>query len=58
MLAVIGCGPIVQRLHQRLAYWKGGAATYLSAACYILLLVLSVAYLLSATYTSFLYVQF
>ncbi len=58
ILALIGCGPIVQRLHQRLAYWKGGVATYVSVACYILLLVLSVAYLLSATYTSFLYVQF
>lgn len=58
LLAFIGCGPLVQRIHQRITYWKGGAATYISLACYVLLLILSVAYLLSATYTSFLYVQF
>ena len=58
LIACVGCGPMVQRLHQRLAYWKGGITTYLSVALYAALLVLSVAYLLSATYTSFLYVQF
>jgi hypothetical protein len=45
-------------LHQKLCYWKGGAMTYVSAACYLVLLVLTVAYLVSSTYTSFLYVQF
>ena len=56
--AAIGCGPILQRIHQRIAYWKGGAATYISVGLYILLLVLTVAYLMNATYTSFLYFQF
>lgn len=58
LIAIVGCGPIVQRLHQRIAYWKGGIATYVSICMYIVLLVLSVAYLVNATYTSFLYFQF
>lgn len=58
IIAVIGCGPLVQRIHQQLAYWKGGAVTYFSVAGYILLLILCVAYLMNATYSSFLYFQF
>jgi alginate O-acetyltransferase complex protein AlgI len=58
ILSIVGCGPIVKTLHQKLCYWKGGAMTYVSAACYLVLLVLTVAYLVSSTYTSFLYVQF
>lgn len=58
VMAFIGCGGLVQRIHQNLAYHKGGRITYVSIVCYIVLLVISVAYLLSATYTSFLYVQF
>lgn len=58
VMAFMGCGGLVQRVHQQLAYRKGGRITYVSIACYIVLLVISVAYLLSATYTSFLYVQF
>ena len=58
IIAVIGCTPVVQKLHQKLAYWKGGITTYVSIACYIVLLMLTVAYLVSSTYTSFLYFQF
>lgn len=58
LIAAVGSGPVVQRIHQKLAYWKGGAVTYISVACYIILLILTVAYLMNATYTSFLYFQF
>ena len=58
IVAFIGCGPLVHRLHQRLCYFKGGKLTYISVALFVLLLVLCVAYMMSATYSSFLYVQF
>ena len=58
LLALVGSGPVVQRLHQRVAYWKGGQLTYVSVALYLVLLILTVACLVNATYTSFLYVQF
>ncbi len=58
LIAIIGCGPIVQRLHQRLCYWKGGAFRYISLAAYAIALILCVAYLLGTTYSSFLYFQF
>ena len=58
ILAVIGCGPLAHTIHQRLCYYKGGKLTYVSVACYVLLLILCVAYMMSATYSSFLYVQF
>ena len=51
-------GPLVRRLHQNLTYRRGGAAVYISAALYILLLVLCIASMVSSTYTSFLYFQF
>ena len=58
LAAVIGSGPLVRRLHQNLTYRRGGAAVYISAALYILLLVLCIASMVSSTYTSFLYFQF
>ena len=58
LISIIGCGPIVQRLHQRLCYWKGGIFSYISLAAYGVLLILCVAYLMNATYSSFLYLQF
>lgn len=58
IVAFIGCGPLVHRLHQRLCYFKGGKLTYISVVLFVLLLVLCVAYMMSATYSSFLYVQF
>ena len=54
----IGCGPIVHRLHQRLTYRKGGVITVISIAAYVAVLILCVAYILSATYSTFLYFQF
>ena len=58
ILAVIGCGPLVHTLHQRLCYGKGGKLIYVSVACFVVMLLLCVAYMMSATYSSFLYVQF
>ena len=58
IVAFIGCGPIVRRIHQRLCYYKGGKLTYVSVIGFVLLLILCVAYMMSATYSSFLYVQF
>lgn len=58
IVAFIGCGPIVRRIHQRLCYYKGGKLTYVSIIGFVLLLVACVAYMMSATYSSFLYVQF
>lgn len=58
VIAFLGCGPLVQRLHQQLCYRKGGVMTFLSLVGYVILLILCVAYLVSATYSSFLYVQF
>ena len=56
--ALIGSGPLVRRLHQNLTYRRGGAAVYVSAVLYAVLLILCVASMVSATYTSFLYFQF
>ena len=58
IVAFIGCGPIVRRIHQRLCYYKGGKRTYVSVIGFVLLLILCVAYMMSANYSSFLYVQF
>ena len=58
MAALIGSGPLVRRLHQNLTYRRGGAAVYVSAVLYAVLLILCVASMVSATYTSFLYFQF
>ena len=58
IVAFIGCGPLMHRIHQRLCYFKGGKLTYVSIVLFVLLLVLCVAYMMSATYSSFLYVQF
>lgn len=58
IIAAIGSCSIVQRLHQRLCYWKGGVLTYVSVGCFMILLILTVAYLINATYSSFLYFQF
>ena len=58
IVAFLGCGPIVRRIHQRLCYYKGGKLTYVSVIGFVLLLILCVAYMMSATYSSFLYVQF
>lgn len=58
VMAFVGCGTLPQKVHQNLAYRKGGAATWISLIGYVLLLMICVAYLLSATYSSFLYVQF
>ncbi len=58
IVAVIGCCPIAKALHQRLTYRRGGVMTYLSVILYVLLLMVCVAYMVSATYSSFLYSQF
>ena len=56
--AAVGSGPPVRGIHQKLVYGRRGIVMYLSLAMYIVLLVLCVAAMVSATYTSFLYFQF
>ncbi len=56
--AVLGCGSLVQRLHQRLVYRSANAAVAVSIVMYVVLLMLCVACLVNATYSSFLYFQF
>lgn len=58
VLAILGSGPLVRRLHQRVFYRDGRCSTAVSVAGYVVLLLCCVAYLISATYTSFLYFQF
>ena len=58
LIAVLGTGPLMQKLHSRLAYWKGGKFTYVSVGFYVVLLFLSVAFVVSSTYSTFLYFQF
>ncbi len=58
LIAAVGCGPLVHRLHQRLTYRLSDSAIYVSAVAYIALLALTVASLVNATYSSFLYFQF
>ena len=58
LLAVIGSTPVVHGLHQQLTYNKGNKVMYLSIAAYVVLLILCVAYMVSSTYSSFLYFQF
>ena len=58
ILSVIGSTPVVHGLHQQLTYNKGNKIMVLSIICYVLLLVLCTAYMVSATYSSFLYFQF
>ncbi len=58
LAAVIGCGPWLRKLHQRLAYVHGGAAMTVSVIAYMLTLIACVAYLVSNTYSAFLYAQF
>ena len=55
---LVGCGTLPQRLHRALTYRAGPGRVYLSAALYVLLLLVCIAGLVSATYTTFLYVQF
>lgn len=58
VLAVFGSGPLVRRVHQRVFYRNGKCSVAVSVAGYVVLLLCCVAYLVSATYTSFLYFQF
>ena len=58
LISLVGSGPLVHRLPQNLILRQGGAAIYVSVAIYGVLLILSVASMVSATYTSFLYFQF
>ena len=58
ILAVLLCSPTVKNFHDSTVYRKGGAAKAVSVVLYTVLFVVCVAGLVSATYTSFLYVQF
>ena len=58
LASVVGSGPLVKNLHNSLIYRRGGKLVWVSAAVFAVLLVLSIATMVSATYTSFLYFQF
>ena len=58
ILSVIGSTPIVHGLHQQLTYNKGNKVMILSIIGYMALLIFSIAYMVGATYSSFLYFQF
>ena len=58
ILSVLFCGPFMKNLHDHLAYRRGGAWKTASVVLHGLLFLVSVAGLVSATYTSFLYFQF
>ena len=58
IVAALLCSPTVKNFHDSTVYRKGGAAKTVSVALYVALFVICVAGLVSATYTSFLYVQF
>ena len=58
ILSVIGATPISRGLHQQLTYTKGNKVMVLSLIGYVALLILSIAYMVGATYSSFLYFQF
>jgi len=58
LAAIIGCGPLLRRIHQRLAYVHGGAAMAVSVIAYAAMVIACVAYLVSSTYSAFLYAQF
>ena len=58
LLGLLGCAPLLRRVHQKLAYAHGGVATVISVLCYALMAVACVACLVNSTYSSFLYFQF
>ncbi len=58
LTSIILCGPWIKNLHDSLVYREGGAWRIASNIAFAVLTVFSVAALVSATYTSFLYFQF
>ncbi len=58
VVAALLCTPFVKNLHDGFVYRKGSAAKTVSVAIYTALFLVCVAGLVSATYTTFLYVQF
>ena len=58
VLSVLGCGPLVKSIHDRLAYTKNDKLSIVSALLLILMLVLCVGCMVSSTYSTFLYAQF
>ena len=58
LIAFVGSGPLVSRLLEKHVYKKGGKTVVVSVCVHAVLLALTVAVLVSQTYTSFLYFQF
>ena len=58
ILAFILATPLVKRLHDRLLYERWGNARKVTIGIYAVLFILTVAFMVSATYSSFLYFQF
>ena len=58
VIAFLFCGPYLKKLHDKYAFKEGGIMRYVSIAAYIILFLLCIVNLVSATYNTFLYFQF
>ena len=58
LAAILFCGPWIRNLHDSLVYREGGVWRTISGIGFVVLFLCSIAALVSATYTSFLYFQF
>ena len=58
MIGILGCGPWIRTLYQRLVFSRRGLGLALSALLLVGIFLLCVPYMMNATYQSFLYAQF
>ena len=58
LISVICCGPWLLRLHEKKVYRRGGAWMAVSVILQVLLMILCIAAMVGATYSTFLYAQF
>ena len=58
IFGIVCSTPLVYKLYRRIVFKRDGLRTYVSCGIYIVVLLCCFAYLINATYQSFLYVQF
>jgi len=58
VISFILCGPYVKKLHDKYAFKQDGGYRLASIAIYIVLFLITIVYMVSATYQTFLYFQF
>ncbi len=58
LIGILGCGPWIRTLYQRLVFSRRGLGLALSALLLVGIFLLCVPYMMNATYQSFLYAQF